>query len=125
MNGLNSDDKSLTDLIDNMQDPTSIMYLGNRTLYTQGNGINIVDFSKFQATITDQDMGIAAVMIMLKNAEGMMHDNLVNDKDLHNLANATDKILSKKGLTIEQLNDLISGRRNVTYYNISTGSNNF
>ncbi len=119
--GLKYDNTALSTIVDNMKDPNSILYLGNRTLYNQGSGINIVDFSKFQATITDQDLGIASVMIMLKNAEGIMHDNLVNDKGLHNLANATDTILSKKGLTIEQLNDLISDRRNITYYNINTG----
>ena len=119
--GLKYDDTALSTIVNNMKDPTSILYLGNRTLYTQKGGIDIIDFSKFQATITDSDLGVASVMIMLKNAEGMMHDNLVNDKGLHNLANATDSILSKKGLTIEQLNDLISGRRNVTYYNINTG----
>lgn len=119
--GLKFDNKSLGDIIKNMQDPTSVLYLGSRTLYTSGNWVDIIEWNKFQASITDQDLGIASVMIMLKNAEAIMNDNFVNDVDLHNLAKSTDNIRKSKNLSIEQLNDKVSERRTVTYYNATTG----
>lgn len=120
LNGLNYDRESLQKIIDNMKDPNSILYLGARTLYNKNWTMSNGAFARFQATVTDQDLGIASVVIMLKNAEGMMNHNITNDKALHDLAKNTDSIKNKKNIGEKELNEKIAEWTTIKRYNKET-----
>ena len=107
-------------IIDNMKDPNSILYLGARTLYNKNWTMSNGAFARFQATVTDQDLGIASVVIMLKNAEGMMNHNITNDKALHDLAKNTDNIKNKKNIGEKELNEKIAEWTTIKRYNKET-----
>lgn len=118
---LKGDTESLTRYIEAMSNPDSPLYLGARDLYNPTSPLNALNPNQFQASITDQDLGIASVMIIMKNAEGMAHMEIVNDAELHEVDRLTKKLQKDLGLSIEGINQLISQKRKVIFYDKATG----
>ncbi|NCD05384.1 MAG: hypothetical protein EOL97_04630 [Spirochaetia bacterium] len=117
----NYDDNSLTKYVEAMSDPTSPLYMGARDMFQPSGFLSSLKPNQFQASITDQDLGIVSMMIVLKNSEAMANQEIVNDKDLHDLDRQSKQIMKDLSMTPEQLNSQISQTREVIYHDRATG----
>jgi hypothetical protein len=120
INGLKYDDASLEKLVSSVTDPSSVVYLGVRGIYTPSSFLNDYPANQMMASANDSELGIAAVMIMLKNAEALTNEMFVNDLELQKVHTLYKEL--QKTQSLEKINDSVSEWREVSFYNTKTKS---
>lgn len=95
-------------------DPESSLYIGS-TPYTNSGILSNIMLDNIIASASNSDMGIAAFVMLYKDAMVEANRALTEDENIKNIDKILKKLLSK-GYTLEQLNDMISERRTVSTY---------
>jgi len=121
LSGYKYDDETIEKYITGVTNPKSIIYLGSQNIWNSDTLLKGRKFDEFIASASNSDLGISAFTTMLKQQEAQARHNMINDinmskfeKNLHNMLG--------KGWSLENLNDAISGWREVSYYDKATKS---
>jgi hypothetical protein len=110
--GLNGSAESLERYINGITDSASDFYLGTTNAFNTSSWTQNLMMDRFIASASNSGIEIAAFTMMLKNAESRARFNAQNDLAALKFDQKRDSLLKK--YTVEQLNGMVSEKRNYT-----------
>ena len=103
-------DENLTKYIEGVANPSSIMYIGQSDLY---DDFFTMRADQFMAGAANSDMGLAALTIMLKEAQALGTKNMMDQFEETRVQEKLDALMN--GRTVDQANKAVSEIRTIQY----------
>lgn len=110
--GLNGSEEALERYINGITDSASNLYLGTTNAFNTSTWTQNLMLDKFIASASNSGIEIAAMTMMLKNAESAARFNVQNDLAALKFDQMRDKLLER--YTVEELNAMVSEKRKST-----------
>lgn len=114
LQGYQFDEQALENYLTGITNPDSLIYMGAQNIFNTDSLLKGWAFDKIIASASNSDLGISVFTTALKDWEAQARFNVMNDLGMIKFDRLRQELINN-GMSIEEINDLVSEWRTVEY----------